>query len=75
MARQKLDNLLFEVLSDGVPRTRENLVSITAKPRTTVYDNLKKLLLKDKVKKKSKKLKKHNNRGRPEVFWSVKLVN
>ena len=63
-----LEDLLIHVLSEHGPLTRGKLAEITGIPRTTLYDNLTKLILSGKVKKSSVRRKK---RGRPKVLFEV----
>ncbi|MFX0096692.1 MAG: hypothetical protein ACFE7E_02920 [Candidatus Hodarchaeota archaeon] len=65
------DNLrdyVLEVLKDQGPITREALSVHTGIPRTTLYDTLDKLILKDKVYKFTQHSKK---RGRPKVYYEI----
>ena len=62
-----LEQELLEVLSEK-PMTRGAIVQILERPRTTVYDNLKRLQNKDLVFKWTKYT---NTRGRPEVFFNL----
>lgn len=59
---------LLEVLKDQGPITREELSTHTGIPRTTLYDTLDKLILKDKVYKFTQPTKK---RGRPRVYYEI----
>jgi predicted ArsR family transcriptional regulator len=60
--------ILTELGQSG-PLTRKQLTNNTGIPRTTLYDNLKKLLEWDEV----EKIPYHEgNRGRPIIFWRLK---
>jgi predicted transcriptional regulator len=65
---QPLDEYLFDLLVHQGPMTRNELVKLTKKPRTTIYDHLVKLMLKDKVVRFSKTGKKP---GRPKVYFKA----
>lgn len=60
-----LETYLLEVLKDG-PMTRGELSAITRIPRTTLYDALVKLIIKDQVEKFSSSKRK---RGRPNIYY------
>lgn len=62
-----LEEYLLKVLQEG-PITRGELAMVTGIPRTTLFDNLIKLILQDKVTKESKSNKK---RGRPRVYYKL----
>lgn len=59
---------LVEALNKKGPMTRSELVASIDKPRTTVYDNLMRLMAHNLVKKYSRPT---NSRGRPLVFFKV----
>ena len=63
--REKLYNLL--ALNGKL--SRKELCILLDKPRTTVYDNLERLMKADLVERKSKN---NGKRGRPIVFWKIK---
>ena len=65
-----LDEHLFAILLNFGPQSRNDLVKLTKKPRTTVYDHLIKLILDDKVVRFSKSGKKP---GRPKVYFRAIL--
>jgi hypothetical protein len=67
---QPLDEQLFDLLANYGPLTRNDLVKLTKKPRTTVYDYLIKLILQDKVIRYSRSGKKP---GRPKVYFKALL--
>lgn len=65
------DNLreyILDVLKNQGPITREELSIHTGIPRTTLYDTLDKLILKNKVYKFTQHSKK---RGRPKVYYEI----
>lgn len=59
---------LFRVLKSNGPCDRKTLVNILNKPRTTIYDNLKKLQQKSLI---TKYTRNNNKRGRPRSFWKL----
>lgn len=63
-----IKDYLLEVLKDRGPITREELSVRTGIPRTTLYDTLDKLILKNKVYKFTEQVKK---RGRPKVYYEI----
>ena len=67
---QPLDEQLFDLLANYGPLTRNDLVKLTKKPRTTVYDYLIKLILQDRVIRYSRSGKKP---GRPKVYFKALL--
>jgi predicted transcriptional regulator len=64
----KLENLLISLLSEHGPLTRSQLVSMTHIPRSTLYDNLAKLITKGVLKKESVP---RSTRGRPKVLFKL----
>lgn len=60
------DNIVLNILKKNGPKTRAELVSITKIPRSTLYDSLLRLILKDKVIKYSEK---PDGPGRPKVYF------
>lgn len=60
-----LEDYLLKILQEG-SLTRGELSAITGIPRTTLYDTLVKLIIKDKVEKFSSSKRK---RGRPNVYY------
>lgn len=60
-----IEDYLLMILEEG-PLTRGELSTITGIPRTTLYDSLVKLIIKDKVEKFSSSKRK---RGRPNVYY------
>ena len=62
-----LEEYLLKVLQEG-PMTRGELKMVTGIPRSTLYDNLVKLILQDKVTKNSQSNKKQ---GRPRVYYEL----
>ena len=65
----KLDELLLDLLTKHGPLTRSELVKLTNIPRTTLYDNLSKLISKGLVIKESLP---RATRGRPKVVFKIK---
>ena len=64
--RNDTDNIVLDVLGKQGPKTRAELVTITKIPRSTLYDSLLRLILKDKVIKYSEK---PDGPGRPKVYF------
>lgn len=64
----EIDAIVFGVLKKHGPVTRSKLVEITGLPRTTLYDSLVRLILKDHVRKFDEE---RNQRGRPKVFYQL----
>ena len=60
------DNIVLSILKNQGPKTRAELVTLTKIPRSTLYDSLLRLILKDKVIKYSEK---PDGPGRPKVFF------
>lgn len=68
-AGPSVQDRLVKVLSDnGQPMTRSQIVDVTGIPRTTVYDNMKKLLAEREV--RSFREEERCGRGRPRIFYS-----
>jgi predicted ArsR family transcriptional regulator len=65
-----IEERLISVLKDGGPLTRDQLVKKMATPRTTIYDGLKKLIMRAEV-KKYPFYQTERSRGRPKVLFSV----
>lgn len=61
---------LISILKDGGPLTRDQLVQKMAVPRTTIYDGLKKLIMRNEV-KKYPFYQTERSRGRPQVLFSL----
>lgn len=59
---------LLELLEDNGPMTRDVLVKITKRARTTVFDNLKVLISNKLVKRFTRPT---DTRGRPVVFFKL----
>jgi len=59
---------LMDLLRKNGPMTRKDLVKNSNSPRTTVYDNLMRLLNHNLVKKFPRPT---NSRGRPFVFYKI----
>ena len=64
-----LQNNLIKTLEKNGPLTRDQMVQILNKARTTIYDNLAVLINRNMVKKFSRQV---NARGRPVVFFKLK---
>ncbi len=64
----EIDEIVFGVLKKHGPVTRTKLVEITGLPRTTLYDSLVRLILKDHVRKFDEE---RTQRGRPKVFYQL----
>ena len=65
-----IEEKLFGVLKDG-PLTRDQLVKkLGGTPRTTIYDGLRKLIIRNKV-KKYPVFATERSRGRPQVLFSL----
>lgn len=62
------DEYLYDLLIHHGPMTRGEIVKLTKLPRTTIYDHLIKLILKDRVIRFSKLGKKP---GRPKVYFKA----
>ena len=65
-----IEERLISVLADGGPLTRDQLVKKMEIPRTTIYDGLKKLIMRDEV-KKYPFYETERSRGRPQVMFSL----
>jgi len=61
---------LIKALQNGGPSTRKALVKELKTPRTTIYDNLLKLQKRKYIEKFSRNT---GMKGRPLVFWKLKL--
>ena len=62
------DEYLYDLLVQNGPMTRGEIVKLTKLPRTTIYDHLIKLILKDRVIRFSKSGRKP---GRPKVYFKA----
>ncbi|WP_369335140.1 helix-turn-helix domain-containing protein [Candidatus Borrarchaeum sp.] len=62
------EEYLYDLLIHHGPMTRGEIVKLTKLPRTTIYDHLIKLILKDRVIRFSKLGKKP---GRPKVYFKA----
>lgn len=65
-----IEERLISILKDGGPLTRDQLVKKMAIPRTTIYDGLKKLIMRNEV-KKYPVYQTERSRGRPQVLFSL----
>jgi len=63
-----LEDHLYEILITNGPMTRGELVKQTNIPRTTIYDNLVKLMLKGIITRISQST---GRRGRPNVYFKA----
>ncbi len=59
---------LIKTLKNNGPLTRRELVNKLNTPRTTIYDNLVKLLKENVIKKFSRN---NGKRGRPKIYWEI----
>ena len=64
----ELENLLINLLDEHGPLTRNELVALTHIPRSTLYDNLAKMISKGVIKKESIP---RSTRGRPKVLFKL----
>jgi len=64
----RLENLLLNLLEEHGPLTRGELVSLTHIPRSTLYDNLAKMITKGLIIKESVP---RDTRGRPKVLFKL----
>ena len=64
----ELDSLLIDILSKYGPLTRGELVELTKIPRSTMYDNLARLISLERVIKESVP---RSTRGRPKVVFRL----
>lgn len=65
-----IEERLLSILRDGGPLTRDQLVKKMSIPRTTIYDGLKKLIMRNEV-KKYPLYQAERSRGRPQVMFSL----
>ena len=65
-AGNETDEIVLNILQKNGPKTRQELVNITSIPRSTLYDSLLRLILKEKVIKYSEK---PDGPGSPKVFF------
>ena len=65
-----IEERLISILKDGGPLTRDQLVKKMDIPRTTIYDGLKKLIMRNEV-KKYPFYQTERSRGRPQVLFSI----
>jgi predicted ArsR family transcriptional regulator len=65
-----IEERLISILKDGGPLTRDQLVKKMDVPRTTIYDGLKKLIMRNEV-KKYPFYQTERSRGRPQVMFTV----
>jgi predicted ArsR family transcriptional regulator len=66
MSKTELQKKIVNLLDEKGPMERADIVNELETPRTTVYDNLKKLINRDDVIKYPVN---NNKRGRPKVFF------
>ena len=65
-----IQNDLLKTLNEIGPLTRRELVNKLNTPRTTIYDNLVKLQKRKVIEKFTRN---DGKRGRPLVFWRLKI--
>jgi len=65
-----VEERLISLLKDGGPLTRDQLVKKMAIPRTTIYDGLKKLIVRGEA-KKYPFYQTERSRGRPQILFSL----
>ena len=68
-----IEERLLALLKEG-PCTRDQLVKKLAIPRTTIYDGLRKLIIRNEV-KKYPLFATDQSRGRPQVLFSLLAGN
>ncbi|MHA1198172.1 MAG: helix-turn-helix domain-containing protein [Candidatus Heimdallarchaeaceae archaeon] len=64
----ELENLLINLLDENGPLTRNELVALTHIPRSTLYDNLAKMISKGVIEKEAIP---RSTRGRPKVLFKL----
>jgi len=64
-----IEERLVVLLKEG-PQTRDQLVKKLAIPRTTIYDGLRKLIMRNEV-KKFPLFATDRSRGRPQILFSL----
>lgn len=64
----ELENLLINLLQEHGPLTRNELVALTHIPRSTLYDNLAKMISNGIIEKESVP---RSTRGRPKVLFKL----
>ena len=67
--KSRLELQLVELLSKG-PLTRDQMVKKLTVPRTTIYDGLKRLIVRNEV-KKYPLYNQEKAKGRPKVLFSI----
>ena len=65
-----IEERLLSILKNGGPLTRDQLVKKMDVPRTTIYDGLKKLIMRNEV-RKYPFYQAERSRGRPQVMFSL----
>lgn len=68
LVTNKTDIVVIEALKQNQPATRMDLCKATGIPRTTIYDSLTRLMLKQKVTRYSIPSK---SKGRPKVYYQT----
>ncbi len=66
--RMSIDDLIINILIEKGPLTRDDLVKITKIPRSTLYDNLARLIDEHRVIKESVP---RSTRGRPKILFKA----
>ena len=64
-----LQDWLYWILNTKGPLTRAQLCAITSRARTTVFDNLDKMLKRNEIEKYSR----NKGIGRPITIWRLKI--
>ena len=64
----ELENLLINLLDQNGPLTRNQLVALTHIPRSTLYDNVAKMISKGVIEKEAIP---RSTRGRPKVLFKL----
>ena len=66
---------IYKLLWKNNRMTRDELLEKLNKPRTTIYDNLKRMTERGIVENESEEqyamFKEYNKRGRPKVYWRL----
>lgn len=68
----KLDEKIYNILESNTPQglDRTQLCQKTGKPRTTVWDSLTRLVVRNKIESYSLP---QDTPGRPKVFWIIRF--
>jgi len=65
-----LDRIIFAVLQSEGPLTRTQLVQLIGAPRSTIYDSLRRLMLKGYV---ESFYEQRSSQGRPKTFFEARF--